>query len=690
MVVVLRFISMLVLLLVLCGCDNHASNDPYPNQPASGNILYSAFSEQPKNLDPVVSYSANEWALISQIYEPLLEYHYLKRPYQLQALIATQLPQVTYNAKTNISTYLINIKPGIFYQPHPALAVDTATGKYLFHELTLQQALAIRTLKDFKHTGTREVTAADFVYQIKRIADPRLNSPIFGFMANYIVGLADLNKQLATSLELRNIEFAGARVIDNYTLEINIIGKYPQFIYWLAMPFFSPIPWEATKFYNQAGLEEHNITLDWYPIGTGPYYLTENNPDRRMVMLRNPNYHPDYYPSEGEPDDLANGLLDLAGQKLPFIDKIIFSLEKENISYWDKFLQGYYDTSGISSDNFNSAINSSNQGSLELTQPLLDKKIRLEVSNMPSIFYWAFNMLDETVGGYSEQKQKLRKAISLAFDVTEYIAIFTNGRGTIANSPIPPEIFGYQAPDNHETSEKLQLAKTILAEAGYPEGKDPNTGQALQINFDAITSGDPDEKSRLAWTRKQLAKLGIELVIRATDYNRFMEKTSAGNAQMFAWGWNADYPDPENFLFMFYGPNGKAKFGGENAANYANSKFDELFVKIKTMQNSPQRLALIQQMLAILNKDTPWIWGYHPQSFVLYNTWHSKTKPSGVANNTLKYAKLDPDLRAKLRILWNKPLLWPLVILAGLLILIIAPAIIGYKRSENTIGKRTK
>ena len=681
---------LLCLLAILCitGCDDHAWNDPYPKQLASSNILYSAFAEQPNHLDPAISYSSNEWTFIGQIYEPPLQYHYLKRPYKLEPLSAQNIPQASYNAQTNISTYVIKLKPRIYYQPHPAFAKDN-NGTYYYHRLSERQARGFHKIADFKYTASRELVADDYVLQIKRLADPNLNSPIFGFLSPYIVGLTELNKELNNkNIDLRTHEFAGAKVIDQYTYEINIHGKYPQFIYWLAMPFFAPVPWEALVFYAQPGLAEHNISLDWYPVGTGAYYLAENNPNRRMVLVRNPNFHDEYYPTEGELEDETDGLLADAGKKLPFIDQIIFSLEKENIPYWDKFLQGYYDSSGLSSDTFNSAISSTSQAGLELTKPLQDKNIRLEVSNMPSIFYWAFNMLDDTVGGYSDQARKLRKAISLVFDVEEYLVIFTNGRGLVANDPIPPDIFGHTAAEIKPQAENISLAKQLLTEAGYQDGRNQKTGAALQINFEAVSSGDPEEKAHFAWLTKQLAKLGIDLIIRATDYNRFMEKTKTGNAQMFAWGWNADYPDPENFLYMFYSGNGKVKFGGENAANYANLEFDRLFTQFKSIGNSPARLAMIKKMLSILEIDKPWIWGYYPQSYVLFNAWDKLTKPSGIAVNTLKYAKLDPILRAKQRLLWNQPILWPVPVAIILLFLIILPAIIGYRRSENSTGKR--
>ena len=175
------------------------------------------------------------------------------------------------------------------------------------------------------------------------------------------------------------------------------------------MPFFSPMPWEAEVFYGQPGLSDKNISLDWFPIGTGAYFLAENNPNRRMVLLRNPLFHFEAYPTEGEPVDKANGLLQDAGKPLPFIDKVIFMLEKETIPYWTKFLQGYYDASGIASDNFDQAIQFTGNGGMALTDSMQQKGIRLETAVQPSNFYLGFNMLDPTVGGTTEQARKLRQ-----------------------------------------------------------------------------------------------------------------------------------------------------------------------------------------------------------------------------------------------------------------------------------------
>ncbi len=691
-------------------------NNPYPDSQTNENILYSSFSERPKHLDPVRSYSAGEYAFIAQIYEPPLQYHYLRRPYTLVPLTAVNMPRVTYIGADGsrlphdtpvidiaFSDYEIQIQPGIRYQPHPALAKNVQD-QFLYHSLSTEQVNQVHELSDFKETGARELVAADYAYQIKRMANPRLHSPIAGVMAQYIVGFAELGEQIETALseledgvflDLRQFRLAGVSVVDRYTYQIRIRGKYPQFLYWQAMPFFAPIPWEVERFYAQPGLKEKNITLDWYPIGTGPFMLTENNPNLRMVMARNPNFHGEHYPVAGEEADHSKGLLADKRKPMPFVDRAVYSLEKESIPRWNKFLQGFYDNSGIASDSFDQAIQFNPQGEAALTAEMSDRGIRLSTAVATSIYYMGFNYLHPVLGGNGERARKLRQAISIAVDFEEFISIFRNGRGVAAQGPIPPGIFGhhpgqsginpyvYDWVDGRPQRKPLGIAKKLLREAGYPDGIDNRTGKSLVLHFEAIGAG-PDEKARLNWIRKQFKKLGIQLIVRATDYNRFREKMLKGKSEIFLWGWNADYPDPENFLFLLYGPNSKAKKNGENASNYTNPEFDRLFEQIKNMENNAKRKRLLDQMVTIARRDAPWMWGFHPKDFSLYHTWVRNTKPNLMANNTLKYVHIDPKLRTTRRQDWNQPTLWPLGLIGGLLGISIIPAIISFRRREKS------
>ena len=195
-----------------------------------------------------------------------------------------------------------------------------------------------------------------------------------------------------------------------------------------------------------------NLTLDWWPVGTGPYMLSENDPNRRMVLSRNPNFHGEAYPCEGEAGDRAAGLLEDCGKPLPFIDQAVFTREKEAIPYWNKFLQGYYDASGISSDSFDQAVRVNVGGDVALTDEMRDKGIRLLTSVKTSTYYLGFNLLDPVVGGLSPRSTRLRQAISIAIDQEEYISIFANGRGIAAQGPLPPGIFGYEEASRASTA----------------------------------------------------------------------------------------------------------------------------------------------------------------------------------------------------------------------------------------------
>lgn len=715
-------LACLSLFLLLSACSSE-QNDPYPASERNTNILYSAFTERPKHLDPVQSYTEDEITFTAQIYEPPLQYHYLKRPYTLIPATTESVPVARYTdaggkvlpqdapaTAIAFSEYEIRLRPGIRYQPHPAFALD-ASGQPVYAALNRNTLSGIEKIADFTHTGTRELVADDYIYEIKRLAHPRLHSPIFGMMAGRIVGLKELGEKLQAEaktlpadawLDLDRFALDGVTRVDRYTLRIKLRGKYPQFLYWLAMPFFAPVPREADRFYAQPGMAEKNLTLDWYPVGTGPYMLTENNPNRRMVMERNPNFHGQTYPCEGEPDDHLAGLLADCGKALPQIDKAVFSREKESIPYWNKFLQGYYDASGISSDSFDQAVRLNVGGDVQLSDEMQARGIRLLTSVRASTFYMGFNMLDPVVGGKetdsAQRSRKLRQALSMAIDQEEFISIFMNGRGIAAMSPLPPGIFGhldgeaginpvvYDWIDGAAKRKPVEAAKKLLAEAGWPDGREAKTGEPLVLNLDT-TSGGMGDKSRLDWLTRQFAKLDIQLVIRSTDFNRFQEKLRKGAVQLYYLGWNADYPDPENFFFLLDGAEGKVAKAGENASNYVNAEFDRLFAEMKNMDNTPRRLALITRMNRLLQEDAPWIFGFHPTSYTLGHSWLHNRKPTDVGNNILKYQRLDVAERAKRRQEWNEPVLWPLGLGAVVLVAMILPAVIVYRRRERGTAK---
>ncbi len=720
MKIAMRKIFLLLVMLLPLSAD--IWNNPHSKEQSASNTLFSSFSVPLKKLDPVQSYNAIEWTVIGQIYEPPLQYNYLKRPYELEPLTLKNMPTIRYLDKDNnevnenakdilYSEYRLELREDVRYQNHPCFVKD-GNGSLYYGQLSDKALNPIGSLDDFEKNDTRRLFASDYVYAIKRMAVRQNHSPILDTIQAYIVGLKDFstaitarakeNKKNQQILDLRAYAIEGVKVVDDFVLTIKIKGKYPQFKYWLSMYFFAPIPWEADLFYQQKGLIEKNITLNWFPVGTGAYYLAENNPNRQMRLLANPNFHEEAYPSsENVSSEVPQELRKDAGKKLPFIKEVVYALEKESIPLWNKFLQGYYDASGISAESFDQAVQISSEGAMNLSTEMKAKGISMRGSVEPSIFYMAFNMTDPVVGGYSNEAQKLRQAISIAQNQEEYISIFMNERGIAAQGPIPPGIFGYEEGEKGTDStiydwvegkrvrKSLEVAKKLLAEAGYPKGISRKTGKQLKLYYDATATG-PDDRARMDWQRKQFAKIGIALVIRSTDYNRFQEKVRKGKVQLFSWGWNADYPDPENFLFLLYGPNAIVNTNGAgiNSSNYQNPVFDKLFEKMKTMENGEERKKVIEKMLDIVRVDAPWIWGVHPKSLALFHRWYKNVLPHAMANNTLKYKRIDAELRVKKQKEWNQPVILPLIIFVFIILLAAVLLRRIYQNRQKSVVKK--
>ena len=698
-----------LLLALLAGCNN----SPNPKGSEATNTLFVAFQERsPRHLDPTASYALNEVPYMYAVYEPPYAYHYLKRPYVLVPKSATELATPSYIDKDGKplpadapgelvaeSIYDIHIKPGIRFAPHPAFAKD-AKGDYLYHALKVEQTRSKHSPLDFEQSGTRELIADDFVYALKRHATPRIEAPIFGIFSEYVIGLKDYGKLIREEdlklrrgldpaaldkpfLDFRNYPLAGALVLDKYTYRIRVKGKYPQWKYWMTLTFTAPVPWEADKFYAQPGMAKNSLSLDVWPVGTGPFMAVEYDADRRHVLVRNPNYHGSTYPCEGMPGDKEAGLLDDCGKPMPFLDKLVFTNEKDKTPLRSKFTQGFLDVPEIERNDWGTDFLADANDSDEVRKRFEERGMRFPKSIEPQNWYLGFNWLDPVVGkGDTPEQQaknrKLRHALSIAIDWEEgYGRVFTQKAGEAAHGPVPGGMFGsrhgtpegmnpvtHRIVDGKIVRRSINEAKALLAEAGYPDGRDAVTGKPLVLNYDYQRVPTPEYKAELDWMVKQFAKLNVQLEIRATDYNQFQEKMLKGKQQIFWWGWFADYPDAENFLFLLYGPNSKAKVEGENAANYANPEYDKRYKQLGLLEDGPAKQKLIDEMVDLLRADAPWAWGYFPYSAGAYQEWQRNGKYGLFTNDRALYYKIDAPLRVRRQAEWNQPHLWPLMLLA--------------------------
>ncbi|MGD2174387.1 MAG: ABC transporter substrate-binding protein [Candidatus Brocadiaceae bacterium] len=590
---------------VWSGC----SNDPYP--PAEGKkIVYGVLGEDPHGLDPVQTGDTLSAGVAAQIYEALYEYHFLKRPYELKPALAAEMPRVSEDRLT----YTIPIKKGVYFQDDPCF---TATGG-----------------------KGREVTAGDFVYSIKRLADAGNKPRGWWLLQGKILGLDEFHEEsVERKQKNEGMDYSrpveGLKAADRYTLRIRLTEPYPQLKYALAMTYTAATPREAVEFY---GPEFHN-----HPVGTGPFRLKEWSKRWRLILERNPTYREDFYPTAGDPEDRRAGLLEDAGKRIPFVDGIYYTIMYEAQPAWLYFKQGYRDISGISKDFFEEAITPQK----ELTGEFRQRGITLTKMVESDVFYVGFSMEDEVVG----TNRKLRQAMSLAYDTEWRIEHFHNGRALSAQSPIAPGIFGYD-PDyrNPYKQYDLEKARRLLAEAGYPEGKDEN-GKPLVITYDIGSSG-PAALQRAQAFMADMKQIGIRVEIRTNTWAEFLRKIREARTQVFSLGWILDYPDPENFLQLLYGPN---RAPGPNSTLYDNPEYNRLFEEMKAMQNTPERYRIIRRMVDIVVEDAVWIPSVHSVSYVLKHRWVENVKPHGITGGYTKYRDIDAELRDRLRREWNRP-----------------------------------
>jgi ABC-type transport system substrate-binding protein len=720
--------AVLAALLTLAACDNN----PWSHEAAASNTLYtSAKDTSPRHLDPTASYWSNETPFTLSIYEPPYGYHYLKRPIEVVAKSAAAVVQPHYIDKNGQplpddaaaeliaeSIYDIPIKPGIRYQPHPAFAKD-AQGHYLYHAMKPGELGARRTPLEFEQSGTREVVAEDYVYALKRHATTRITTPIFSTFAEYVVGLkeygalikqedAKLQKGLDPAdrdkpfLDFRRWPLAGASAPDKHLLRIRIKGKYPQWAYWMTMPFTAPVPWEADAFYAQPGMVERDLTLDAWPVGTGPYMMVETVKESRHVMQRNPNYRGEPYPCEGGPGDKEAGLLNDCGKLTPFVDKIVVTVEREPIPRRGKFRQGFYDVEVFERTDTGMDYLVGMQDSDDVRREYLDKGFRLNRGDDVNSYFIAFNMLDPVVGDVEnlEQKarnRKLRQALSIAIDWDEYSKIFPQYAGAEAMSPLPLGIQGsregtpegmnpitFHKVDGQIRRKPIADARKLLAEAGYPNGRDVKTGKPLVLNYDYYAAPNPDTKPQIDWVVRQFAKIDVQLEVRATDNNQFQDKVRKGKYQVFWLGWNADYPDAENFLVLLTCSAGKTKFDGENTANYCNPEYDKLFEQMKVLADGPERQKLIDQLVSISQRDAPWTMGFYPYASAAVQHWVYNSKPAVLIRDQARYLRVDPQERVAKLGAWNRPVWWPLGLGLAALVAVALVARRNLRRRERT------
>jgi ABC-type transport system substrate-binding protein len=577
-------------ILLIAGC-RYSAEKPDPND----TVLYSSHGAKVRGLDPGDIGDTTSTTIASQIIECLYQYHYLKRPYELIPSLAEGMPSVSSDGLA----YTIKIKKGVRF------ADDVC----------------------FKDGKGRELRAGDFVFAWKRIADIKYLSKNWWIFDNKIVGLDEFRQYSKTCKRTADVDYnspvEGLQTPDDYTLVIKLKRPWPQIVYLLAHLPTAPMAQEAVEYYGKDIIN--------HPVGTGPYKLKRWHKGSYIEMVKNPTFRDEFYPSEGEPNDIKNGLLADAGKKLPLTNRLVTVLIQEDPPHWFLFLQGKIDVSGIPKDNFSEAIDLRRQ----LTPEMRARNIKLFTFRDPSTYWLGFNMEDEVLG----KNLPLRMALSCAVDRNKYIELFTNNRGEPACGFIPPLMSSYN-PDIRniaQTSYNVQKARKLVKEAERINGAKIPTLTLAMPGTDIVFRQEGD------FLKRCFKDAGLDVEIDYMDWPTFQNKIKTKSAQMFALGWVGDFPDPENFLQLFYSKNVSP---GSNNFNYSNLEFDRIYESACVMPDSPERDALYKKAEEIVVKDCPAIFLMHGVAFILTHDWTHNVKPHAFAYGTAKYRRVDEAKKA--------------------------------------------
>lgn len=572
-------------LITAAGCNrtdrNHASDEM---------VLHHSLFSKVKTLDPAAIQDIPCRIVASQIFEPLYQYHFLKRPYELVPLLAEQMPEISQDQLT----YTIRIKRSVRFHNDPC----------------------------FKDAKGRELTSRDFVLALKRIADIKNLSPSWSVFDGRIHGLDDFRRYTTTCAANQDVDYSrpveGLQTPDDYTLVIRLTKPWPQLPHVLADVCTAPVAHEAVESYGQ--------DLAAHPVGTGPFRLARWDRASYIELVRNHSFRLETYPAEGEPIDAAAGYLDDAGKPLPFADRVIWTIIEESQPAWMLLLQGKIGAMSIPKDSFSRAFTATGQLSPQLQQ----RNIHLQTFADPSTFWLGFNAKDPLLG----PNKPLRQAISLAIDRCKFIELFTNNRDEVAYGLIPPVMDSYDLQIKQQSYARYDpnQARLLLVEAEKIYG-----GSLPQLHI-AIPGTDTWMRQYGQFLTRCLAAIGLDVRAEYMDRPSYLERANTGTLELFAWGFTAKSPDAQEFLMMFYSKNTPP---GPNTFNYCNPRFDELFEESQLMPDCPQRRRLYRRMEDIILDDCPAAFINHRVAYVLCHDWYRNYKPHTFAYNLSKYRRVD-------------------------------------------------
>jgi ABC-type transport system substrate-binding protein len=562
--------------------------------------LIAETSFDPEKVQDVYSGIAN-----SAMFDTPLTYDYLARPPKLIPNTLTSLPEISADGMT----YTMHVKPGIYFADDPAF-----NGK------------------------KRELTAADFVYSIKRLFDPRLSAPLLSEVEGYIRGSEEVVAKARKENKLDyDAPMEGLKALDRYTFQIKLTKPIYVWVYNLAdNRICGAVAREV--------VEKYGDDVGSHPVGTGPYRLTFWKRSAKMVFERNPNFREQYF--DGQPtrgDTEAEQILaKLKGRRLPMVDRVEVSVIEESQPRWLSFQNEEMDLIfGVPTEFTNLAMPNN-----KLARNLERRGIRMAQVPALDLTYAYFNMKDPTVGGYTPEKVALRRAISLSYKTRDEIAVLRKNQAIPAQAPYSPGVAGYD-PNFRTTANEYNVAKAkaLLDMFGYLDRdgdgwREMPDGSPLVIKYNSTPTAIDTEYDKL-W-RRSLDDIGVRLEIHKAKWPDLMKESQNGKLMMWQLGGSASMPDADTWLTSLYGPN--CGFKG-NQACFELPEYDRLYEKAHVMRDSPERTKLYEEMAKLVVAYAPWKINVNRINTDMWYPWViGYRRPLIITDNFWKYIDIDTDL----------------------------------------------
>ncbi|BBB65424.1 heme-binding protein [Undibacterium sp. YM2] len=554
------------------------------------------------SLDPAVASDVPSVSINENIFEPMLRYDYLARPVKLKPNTLKSMPEILDQGKT----YVLHLQPGIMFTPDPAFK-----GK------------------------PRELTAEDYIYSIKRIYDPAVKSPWLFMFEGKLLGDEKLKPAKDGKSQDFNLQTSipGLQAVDKYTLRVRLNAPDSNFLFILATTATGAVAREVVEAYgNQVGN---------HPIGTGPFILGQWQRSFRIELLANPQYRKVVFNDQGTDDATRKIAASLAGQTLPRVSKVEIKVMEEQQSRVLGFLNNEFDyLEQVPPPLSNMVLDDG-----KLKPGLQQQGVRLSLFTPLQTYYMWMNMEDPVIGGYTPEKIALRRAIALSYDSKEDIALMEKGLAIQAQSPLPPNVLGYDASYKTPVQYDVKLANALLDRFGYKRGTDgyrhlPD-GQPLHLQMHSLASTTGRLRDEV-W-RKNLDAIGIHVSFKTDKHSEVLRAARLGKVQMTEANWIADFPDAENFYQLLYGPNA----GRANYSRFNLPAFNKLYEEAMRLSDSPERTAMYRQMAQLMHGYSPWVPRIHPVTADLSQPWLQNYYRHPVDFTSWRYVDVDVAARNK-------------------------------------------